>query len=37
MLPYVSHLEKLLGRLDESSAPVEGGPPLLRPLLLEAS
>lgn len=33
MLPYVSHLEKLLGRLDETSPPIEGGPPLLRPLL----
>lgn len=33
MLPYASHLEKLLGRLDAASPAANDGPPLLRPLL----
>jgi thiol-disulfide isomerase/thioredoxin len=33
MLPYISHLEKLLRHLDETSPALDGGPPLLRALL----
>jgi len=36
MLPYISHLEKLLTRVQDSP-PIAGGPPLLRPLLASAA
>ncbi len=38
LLPYISHLEKLLDRLDTTTPAITtSGPPLLRPLLASAA
>ncbi|HEY9279241.1 MAG TPA: thioredoxin family protein [Eoetvoesiella sp.] len=37
LLPYISHLEKLLDRIDSETPFMAGGPPLLRPLLAAAA
>jgi thiol-disulfide isomerase/thioredoxin len=37
LLPYISHLEKLLGRIDATAPAMTSGPPLLRPLLASAA
>lgn len=37
LLPYISHLEKLIDRIDATAPALAGGPPLLRPLLASAT
>lgn len=37
LLPYISHLDKLLHHIDGTAPAIAGGPPLLRPLLATAA